>query len=114
MQAKAAITVLRPREEVEQLWRGANHTPEATVTFKDAPGDRGTEIHVELQVRGGVIGKVTGATPLARVKDELRHFKAQAETGEIPRSEGTPAVEQAQKKLKPRPAQPLSDDEHAE
>jgi uncharacterized membrane protein len=106
MQAKAAITVLRPREEVEQRWRSSGHAPDAQVTFKDAPGDRGTEIHVELETRGGVLGKLTGGTPLEGIKDELRQFKAELETGEIPRSEGTPSTD---KQL--RPAQPLSDAE---
>jgi uncharacterized membrane protein len=109
MQAKAAITVLRPRDEVERQWRIASRTPDAKVSFRDAPGDRGTEIHVELQTRGGVLGKLTGGAPLERVKDELRHFKAQLETGEVPRSEGTPTGDRSEKKL--RPAQPLDEAE---
>src|SRR5689334_11369688 len=106
MQAKAAITVSRPREEVEQRWRSSDHEADANVTFQDAPGDRGTEIHVELETRGGVLGKLTGATSLDSVKDELRRFKAELETGEVPRSDGTPATD---KQL--RPAQPLSEAE---
>ena len=49
--------------------------------------------------------------PLAKVKDELRRFKQRVETGEIPRSDGTPEGELAERKLKQRPAQPLSEDE---
>jgi uncharacterized membrane protein len=123
MHAKAAITVLQPREEVERLWRSGDHRPEyissagAEVTFKDAPGDRGTEIHVDLEqdAPGGRIGdtiaKLARTAPLAKVKDELRRFKQLMETGEIPRSDATPEGESAARKLKPRPAQPLSEAE---
>ena len=113
---KAAITILRPREELERLWSSADHESigsDAVVTFRDAPGDRGTEIHVELANEGpaaklgGIAQKLTGAAPLAKVKDELRRFKQQVETGEIARSDGAPEGERAERKLKQRPAQPL-------
>jgi uncharacterized membrane protein len=84
------------------------------VTFRDAPGDRGTEIHVELdddsRIRE-VLGKLTGSDPLAELKDHLRRFKALVETGEVPRSDGTPEGESAKRKLKQRPAQPLDESE---
>jgi hypothetical protein len=119
MKAKAAITVYRSREEVERLWRDPAHRPDyiagadAVVSFVEAPGDRGTEIHVALERDapggrlGDVVQKLTGAAPLAKVKDDLRHFKQRVETGEIPRSDGTPEGESAARKLKQRPAQPL-------
>ena len=118
---KAAITVYRSREEVERRWSGANHEQidgsGASVAFADAPGDRGTEIVVELGngsrpgKLGGVVETVTGVARLARIKDELRHFKQLVETGEIPRSDGTPEGEHAGRKLKQRPAQPLDESE---
>jgi uncharacterized membrane protein len=120
---KAAVTVNRPREEVQRLWQSSEHRPEyvagteAAVTFKDAPGDRGTEIHVDLDAGasggklGGVVQKLTGSEPLAKVKDDLRRFKQRVETGEIPRSDGAPEGELAERKLKQRPAQPLDDSE---
>src|SRR5215212_1213583 len=123
MTTKAAITVHRSREEVQRLWESSEHRPEytqaqdAAVTFKDAPGDRGTEIHVDLEggTSGGKLGevvkKVTGAAPLAKAKDDLRRFKQQVETGEIPRSDGSPQGERAERKLKQRPAQPLEESE---
>ena len=123
MSHRAAITVLKPRDEVERLWGESEHRPEqadgegASVSFKDAPGDRGTEIHVELSdsARGGkvgeIVGKVTGSDPLAEVKDGLRRFKAVVESGELPRSDGTPEGETAERKLKQRPAQPLDESE---
>jgi len=121
MSTRTAVTVNRPREEVERLWRSSEHRPQhvedADVTFRDAPGDRGTEIHVGLErdAKGGKLGeavqKLVGSEPLAKVKDDLRHFKALVEMGEIPRSEGSPEGEQAKRKLKQHPAQPLEDSE---
>src|SRR4051795_2429843 len=105
MNSRTAITVNRPRDEVERLWRSAEYRPayiqeaDAAVTFKDAPGDRGTEIHVDLEgsTAGGKLGevvrKLVGSAPLAKVKDDLRHFKQRAETGEVPRSDGSPEGE---------------------
>ena len=123
MSNKAAITLLGSPEEVERLWNDSAYKPEyidsadAAVTFKKAPGDRGTEIHVDLErsTPGGKLGeavqKLTGKEPLAKVKDDLRRFKAHVETGEIPRSEGVPEGELAGRKLKQRPAQPLEESE---
>jgi uncharacterized membrane protein len=123
MSTKAAITVYRPREEVERLWQSSGYRPgyiqesDAAVTFVDAPGDRGTEIHVDLErnAPGGMLGeivqKLTGSDPLAKVKDDLRRFKQHVETGVIPRSDGSPEGEQAERKLKQRPAQPLPESE---
>jgi uncharacterized membrane protein len=106
--SKAAITVHRSREEVQRLFEGSEYRPQdAAVTFKDAPGDRGTEIHVTLGSGSGPIAKLRGAVPLAKAKDQLRHFKQQVETGEVPRSDGTPEGESVGRKLKQRPAQPL-------
>jgi uncharacterized membrane protein len=113
MQAKAAITIDRPRDEVERRWRAAEplaEVAEGEVTFDEAPGGRGTEIRVDLE-RQGVIARLKGAPALAKVKDELRHFKQLLETGEVPRSDATPEGESAKRKLKQRPAQPMSADE---
>ncbi len=123
MSSSASITVLRPREEVERLWRDPRYRPEhtdgadATVRFVKAPGDRGTEIHVELaqRARGGKLGeavqKLRGSEPLSKAKDDLRRFKQLVETGEIPRSEAVPEGELLERKFKQRPAQPLTQDE---
>ena len=117
MQRRAAITVFRPREEVERLWRdpsyGAARLDAAAVRFADAPGDRGTEIHVVLEddVRGGQLGesvkKLSGSDPLSTAKDQLRRFKQLVETGVIARSDGSPDGESAARKLHQRPAQPV-------
>ena len=108
MSNHAAITVSRSREEVERLW---NAEVDGTVTFADAPGDRGTEIHVELNRSGNPVGKLLSTKALAKVKDELRRFKQRVETGEIPRSDATPEGERVERKFKQRPAQPLAEGE---
>ncbi len=111
MSSKAAITVLRTRAEVERLWRESDRLDAgANVTFTDAPGTRGTEIHVEID-DPGPLGKLTGAAPRAKALDALRRFKAEVETGEVARSEAVPEGERAERKFKTRPAQPLEQDE---
>ncbi len=116
---RAAVTVLGPRDEVRRLWDEGGLRPRAvqdgsaTVRFVDAPGDRGTEVHVELvhEPGGGAIGaavrKVRGTDPIATLKDDLRRFKQRAETGTVPRSDGTPEGESLHRKLRQRPAHPL-------
>jgi uncharacterized membrane protein len=123
MQQKAAITVYRSREDVETLWHSPDYRPQyiderdAAVTFMKAPGDRGTEIHVDLgkSTPGGTLAealkKLAGSAALAKVKDDLRRFKQHVETGEVARSESTPQGESAERKLKQRPAQPLPESE---
>ncbi len=117
---RAAVTVLRPRAEVQRLWDEGGLRPaavqdgSATARFVDAPGDRGTEVHVELvhEPGGGALGaalrKVRGTDPIATLKDDLRRFKQRAETGTISRSDGTPEGERLHRKLRQRPAHPLS------
>jgi uncharacterized membrane protein len=119
MSSKAAITILRPRAEVTRLWQSPGYRPDyiqeadAAVTFLDAPGDRGTEIHVDIErsAPGGKLAemaqKLTGSEPRAKVMDDLRRFKQLVETGEVARSDGAPEGELAERKLKQRPAQPL-------
>lgn len=123
MGSRTAITVHRPIDETRRMWDDASFRPKhitetgAAVTFREAPGDRGTEIHVDLGsgiARGKVgtaVQRLRGSAPLAKAKDDLRHFKQLVETGVITRSEGTPDGERAQRKFKQRPAQPLEESE---
>lgn len=119
MSKTAAITVARDREEVERLWREPGLRPPsadglASVRFIGAPGDHGTEIHVEVRGAsaggwpGDAVRKLTGRDPLAGVKDDLRHFKQRVETGVIARSDAIPEGESLARKLHQRPAQPLT------
>jgi uncharacterized membrane protein len=121
MSARTAITVNRPVDEVRQMWQHQRpeYTTEinAAVTFREAPGDRGTEIHVAPRREaprskmGAIVRKASAAPSLAKVKDDLRRFKQLAETSEIARSEGSPEGERAARKLKQHPAQPLKESE---
>jgi hypothetical protein len=119
MSSRTAITVYRDRAETQRLWSDPEFRPEhmqdldAKVTFKEAPGDRGTEIRVEIADSsrlGAVTQRFSGADPLAKAKDDLRRFKQHVETGVIARSDGSPEGERAERKLK-RPAQPLDEAE---
>jgi uncharacterized membrane protein len=126
MKHYAAITVLRPNNEVQRLWQDRAlrcaylDELEARVTFRPAPGDRGTEIHAEIEhdAPAGKVGealdKVRGAMPRAKAMDELRRFKQRVETGVIVRSDGSPEGELAERKLDQRPAQPLDERDLAE
>ena len=121
MARKAVITVLGTPQEIEGRWDELRPPyidgVDAAVSFEEAPGDRGTEVHVDLEheTTGGKLGeailKLTGKEPLSKAKDDLRRFKARVETGIVPRSEGSPEGELAERKLKQRPAQPLAESE---
>jgi hypothetical protein len=113
MTSRTAITVNRPREALQREWRDPEWVREldARVTFRDAPGDRGTEIHVELG-RVGLADRLKGGA-LPKVKNELRRFKQRIETGEIPRSDAIPEGERVERKFRRRPAQPPAADDRA-
>ena len=116
----AEITEELPGERIS--WRsveGSRIATTGTVSFTPAPGDRGTEIHVDLRygALGGAVGamfaKLFGEEPAIQLKDDLRRFKQIAETGEIVRSDGTPEGPRGMRMVKQRPAHPLPDDEVA-
>jgi uncharacterized membrane protein len=119
MSVHAATTVNLARQEVEDRWRStgpaSDWAGDADVSFRDAPGDRGTEIHVILDrdrpagVLGEALQKVFGDDPLAELKDDLRRFKALVETGEVPRSDGTPEGHAVERQMRQRPAQPVEE-----
>src|SRR5579864_4809100 len=75
-------------------WRSvagdSNHAGE--VVFEPAPGGRGTMVTVLQEYRQGRLATgaqtVLSRNPRQAVIGSLRHFKAFAETGEIPRTEG--------------------------
>ncbi|MFL5846372.1 MAG: hypothetical protein ACJ762_16930 [Solirubrobacteraceae bacterium] len=119
MASKAAITIMRPPDEVRRLWADSAYRPDYAaeaadaVTFLQAPGDRGTEVVVDLEKEtpggklGAVVEKLTSAVPRAKVMDDLRHFKQLVETGVVAQSDGTPEGERFERKTSQRPAQPL-------
>jgi len=64
------------------------------VIFDAAPGGRGTIVTVLQEFRMGKLESawetLTGRNPKQAVIENLRHLKALAETGEIPRTQGQP------------------------
>lgn len=106
----AAIVDDRVNELI--AWRAlmnADVDNEGSVSFAPAPGNRGTEVRVELlyNLPGGPIGKTIaslfGESPDQQVYDDLRAFKQIIETGEVIQSDATIHDH-------PHPAQPPTDD----
>jgi len=84
----AAITIRRPRHEVEQRW--GIEGPGTSATFADAPGDQGTEVRSEC------------------AEADLRRFKQVLETGEVVRSDAVPeGVRDLKESMRQRPGQPM-------
>ncbi len=75
---------------------GADIANWGAVRFSPAPGDRGTEVTVELEYDpiGGAAGvafaKLFGEEPSQQIEEDLRRFKQIMETGEIPTTAGQP------------------------
>jgi uncharacterized membrane protein len=97
-------------------WRS---TPDATVrnegsvTFTPVPGDRGTEVRVELDydipagALGSLVARLFGEEPEQQVRDDLRRAKQVVETGDVVRSEGSPDGTKARRQLAQHSAQPV-------
>jgi uncharacterized membrane protein len=109
----AEVVEDRPNQLI--AWRSAARSDidhSGVVGFLEAPGGRGTEVHVNMHVKapagrvGLTVAKLLGEEPTMQVKDDLRRFKQIMETGEIVRSEGTPEGPFSRRHLKQRPAQP--------
>jgi uncharacterized membrane protein len=89
--------IIDQRENEVIAWRstpGGDLEHAGSVRFREAPGGRGTEVHVNLRYvpKGGTFGFLT-ARALSSVTDqrlaeELRHFKSFLETGEVVTTEG--------------------------
>jgi uncharacterized membrane protein len=110
----AEITAEQPGKLI--AWRslpGSDIHNEGTVRFLDAPGKRGTEVHLELSydaplgALGDLLAKAWGEQPEQQVKDDLRRFKQVLETGEVVISEGSPRGLSASQQLHQRPARPF-------
>jgi uncharacterized membrane protein len=93
---EAEIVEDRPGELI--AWRSlpdADVPNSGWVRFARAPGDRGTELIVELQydppagALGAAIAKLLGEEPNEQVKGDLRRFKQVLETGEVVHSDAS-------------------------
>lgn len=87
------------RENQYIVWRslpGSDIENVGSVQFRQAPGDRGTEITVSLQYNppagklGNAFAYIFGRAPDQQIREDLRHFKQLMECGEIPTTEGQP------------------------
>jgi uncharacterized membrane protein len=92
----AEIMEDRPKELI--AWRSlpdAAVPNSGTVRFREAPGNRGTEVLVELRYDppagklGALIAKLFGEEPEQQVKGDLRRFKQVMEIGEIVHSDAS-------------------------
>jgi uncharacterized membrane protein len=77
-------------------WRsvGGDSDNGGEVIFEPSPGGKATLVTVLQEFRMGKLANtwetIVGRNPKQAVIENLRHFKALAETGEIPRTEGQP------------------------
>ena len=92
----AEIVEDRPNELI--AWRALPQSDvpnEGSVRFVPAPGDQGTEIHVELRYEppggklGAIVAKLFGEEPSQQVKGDLRRFKQVIELGEVVHSDAS-------------------------
>jgi uncharacterized membrane protein len=102
--APAGTTVEWDAEIVEETpnelisWRsleGSTVENYGTVRFTRAPGDRGTEVRVEVEYNppagalGAAIAKLFGEAPEQQIKGDLCRFKQVMETGEVVKSDSS-------------------------
>ncbi len=91
---------------------GADVPNSGVVRFRPAPGQRGTEVALDLEyvIPAGAVGaalaKLFGEHPEQQAKDDLRRFKQVLETGEVVRSDASPDGSRTQRQWKQGPAQP--------
>jgi uncharacterized membrane protein len=89
--------IVEDRENAYLAWRslpGSQIEQAGRERFTEAPGGRGTEVHVVLEYRlpGGQIGtaltKLLGKAPEQMLREDLRRFKQVLEAGEVPTTTG--------------------------
>jgi uncharacterized membrane protein len=92
--------VIEERENELLVWKslpGSMVESMGRVEFADAPGGRGTVVHVSMEYNppagslGAAFAKLFGREPGHQIKEDLRHFKQIMEAGEIPTVEGQPS-----------------------
>jgi uncharacterized membrane protein len=76
---------------------GSEIDSQGSVEFVKAPGDRGTEVRVQLVYEapagkaGAALASIFGEEPEQQVREDLRHFKQLMEAGEIATINGQPS-----------------------
>lgn len=119
---RTALTIRRPEDEVRRAFTAFAWTalePGALlaageVRLAAAPGQRGTELHLDHDPGGGLgaqAAKLVGRAPDQLIEDELRRFKAHLETGVVVRSETSPDGPSSHRQIfhKRQPAQPVGE-----
>lgn len=118
---RKTVTINKSRTAVENAWAAAEDVrrkvdaADGSVELKDAPGKRGTELAVTFTFdpRGGEFGvlaaKLSGKDLATELADDLRRFKQEIETGQVVRSDATPAGHDLANHLKQRAAQPVEE-----
>ncbi|RPJ22081.1 MAG: DUF2892 domain-containing protein [Chloroflexi bacterium] len=91
--------VIEERENELLVWKslpGSLVESMGRVEFVDAPGGRGTIVHVSMEYNppagslGAALAKLFGEEPDQQINEDLRHFKQIAETGEVATVQGQP------------------------
>jgi hypothetical protein len=108
-----SITIRASRQDLERRIKDFAIEEHGEVRYATAPGDRGTEIHVDVTKSRNPLKKVAGEDPEQKVRDELRRLKQIVEVGEVTVSEAAPEGPSAKRQLKQRPAQHLDEKELA-
>jgi hypothetical protein len=96
-----AQTILASEAEIRPRLQQFDIASHGEVTFRAAPGGRGTEVIVHATKNK------------EKVKADLRRVKQLIEVGEIVRSDGAPEGAEGKRQLFQRPAQPLEEKELA-
>lgn len=98
-------------------WRSTNEPQvenRGVVQFRRAPGDRGTEIVVELWyappggIAGAAVATAVGEGAREQLRDDLYRFKQLVETGQVARSEAIPAGPAIRQLFRQRAARPAA------
>ena len=94
IRALAAAKKVQPNEIIAwQSIEGSDVYHRGSVRFREAPGGRGTEIHVRLRYDppagrlGAAVAKLFHREPGQEIADDLRGFKQVMETGEVVQSD---------------------------
>jgi uncharacterized membrane protein len=104
---EAEVVADTPNEMIR--WRSTAESKVSntgTVTFKQAPGNRGTIVKLQIEYRpkagplGSAVAKAFSAIPRTQLNQDLRRFKQLIELGEVVQSDATAG------RGTPHPAQP--------
>lgn len=113
-QVKWVAEVVEDRPGQLLSWRSVDGdvANAGSVRFSPAPGDRGTEVTVELTYAapggraGAFAASLLGESPAQQIRDDLRRFKQVVETGEVLRSAAIPEGTTSKRQLKQQAARP--------